>query len=132
MPWVVWPLLHGRPRIEIVLTRTPGGRPTTRDLLADSGAGSDQAGFEIVLDENDCLTCGGRPEKMIRVGGAVAGSFRIYRVRIQIPQLGFDRRVRAIGVPQVPSDLDGIACFRFLNRFTYGNFGDPGQFGLKT
>jgi hypothetical protein len=27
--------------------------------------------------------------------------------------------------------FDGIACFRFLNRFTYGNFGDPGQFGLE-
>ena len=24
-----------------------------------------------------------------------------------------------------------IACFGFLNRFTYGNFGDPSQFGLE-
>jgi hypothetical protein len=31
----------------------------------------------------------------------------------------------------VPRPFDGIACFRFLNRFTYGNFGDPNQFGLE-
>jgi len=23
-------------------------------------------------------------------------------------------------------------CFRFLNRFTCGNFGDAGEFGLET
>jgi hypothetical protein len=25
----------------------------------------------------------------------------------------------------------GIAGFRFLNRFTYGNFGNAGEFGLE-
>ena len=28
--------------------------------------------------------------------------------------------------------LDGIAGFRFLNRFTFGNFGNPSEFGLET
>jgi hypothetical protein len=34
-------------------------------------------------------------------------------------------------VPAYPVGFGGIACFRFLNRFTYGNFGDPNQFGLE-
>jgi hypothetical protein len=25
-----------------------------------------------------------------------------------------------------------VASFAFLNRFTYGNFGNPTQFGLET
>jgi hypothetical protein len=36
-----------------------------------------------------------------------------------------------VGVPYPPPDFDGIACFRFLNRFTYGNFGDKNAFGLE-
>ena len=39
--------------------------------------------------------------------------------------------LRVVGVPSVPPGFDGIACFPFLNRFTYGNFGDSGQFGLE-
>jgi hypothetical protein len=38
---------------------------------------------------------------------------------------------RAVDVPAVPAGLDGLAGFRFLNRFSHGNFGDPGQFGLE-
>ncbi|MGH7136646.1 MAG: hypothetical protein ACREHD_12965 [Pirellulales bacterium] len=40
--------------------------------------------------------------------------------------------VSAVGVPSPPAGFDGIGCFRFLNRFTYGNFADHGQFGLET
>lgn len=54
-----------------------------------------------------------------------------YLIRVQVPRLGFDRNVRVVGVPSLPAGFDGIACFRFLNRFTYGNFGDPSQFGLE-
>jgi len=32
----------------------------------------------------------------------------------------------------LPPGFDGLACFCFLIRFTYGNFGDPGQFGLES
>jgi hypothetical protein len=28
--------------------------------------------------------------------------------------------------------IRGLACFRFLNRFTYGNFGAPERFGLES
>jgi hypothetical protein len=132
MPRAVWPLLVGRPRIQIVLTLSPGGRQTTRELLADSGGGSAAASFELILDENDCLSCGGKRMTSVQIGGRLSGLFPIYRLRVQIPQLGFDRRLRVAGVPSVPSGLDGIACFRFLNQFTYGNFGDPGLFGLES
>ena len=45
--------------------------------------------------------------------------------------LSFARLVQVVGVPAVPDDLDGIACFAFLNLFTYGNFGNPNSFGLE-
>jgi hypothetical protein len=45
--------------------------------------------------------------------------------------LHFTSLVPAVGVPDPQNDFDGIACFRFLNRFTYGNFGDQGSFGLE-
>jgi hypothetical protein len=34
-------------------------------------------------------------------------------------------------IPNPPTGFDGIACFRFLNRFTYGNFGAATHFGLE-
>jgi hypothetical protein len=43
-----------------------------------------------------------------------------------------DRQVRAAAVPAFPAGFDGVAGFRFLNRFTYGNFGDPTRFGLES
>ena len=42
-----------------------------------------------------------------------------------------DEQVRAVGVPSLPAGLEGMACFRFLCRFTYGNFGRSDQFGLE-
>jgi hypothetical protein len=50
---------------------------------------------------------------------------------VEIPLLGFGHRLAVIGVPTPPMSLDGIACFRFLSRFTHGNFGNAGQFGLE-
>jgi hypothetical protein len=55
----------------------------------------------------------------------------VYNLPVQIAALGFQQIVRALAVPSAPPGVDGIACFGFLNRFTYGNFGDPGQFGLE-
>jgi hypothetical protein len=99
-------------------------------VLADTGAGSGSSGVDLILDEDDCLLCG-YPLKPIRLGGAYAGSFPTYGLPVRVPSLGFDRKLRAVGVPSVPAGFDGIACFSFLNRFTYGNFGDPSQFGLE-
>ncbi|MCE9533933.1 MAG: hypothetical protein K8T89_22835 [Planctomycetes bacterium] len=131
MPRASSPLFRHKPKIEIVLTQTLDGRPTPRNLLADTGAGSDQSLFELIMDENDCLTCGGNLTGMVKLGGAYAGTFPLFSIRVNIPQLGFDHTIRVVGVPATPQGIDGIAGCRFLNRFTYGNFGDRNQFGLE-
>jgi hypothetical protein len=131
MPRVQWPLWHGRPRVEVVLTLAQGGQPLPRTLLADTGAGSQASDFQLILDEDDCVLCGGNPLPHIQLGGAYSGSFPMYAISVQLPALGFVQDLRAVGVPSVPAGFDGIACFGFLNRFAYGNFGDPSQFGLE-
>ena len=131
MPRMEWPLRRGRPCIQIVLTLMIDGQPLTRTLLADTGAGSRLANIDLILEEDDCLLCGGYPVKPIILRGAYVGSFPVYILPVQIPALGFAKSLRAVGVPSVPVGFDGIACFRFLNRFHYGNFGDAGVFGLE-
>ena len=131
MPRVQWPLWQNRPRVQVALTLTATGQFLPRTLLADSGAGARHARFELILDETDCLHCGNVTRSSVFLGGAYRGLFRIYHIPVQIPALGFAQRIHAVGIPSVLAGFDGIACFRFLNRFTYGNFGDPGQFGLE-
>ena len=131
MPRVQWPLRQNRPCLQVVLTLTATGQFIPRTLLADTGAGTRRSAFELILDETDCLRCGGMPLFSTSLGGAYSGTFRLYEVAVQIPALGFTQKLRAVGVTSLPAGFDGIACFRFLNRFTYGNFGDPGQFGLE-
>jgi hypothetical protein len=131
MPREQWPLRHGRPCVEILLTPTLTGPPLARTLLADTGAGSQQARIELILEEKDCLTCGGIRLQTITLSGACAGTYPIYGLRIRLPALGFDRNLQVAGVVSSQAGFDGIACFGFLNRFTYGNFGDPNQFGLE-
>lgn len=130
MPRVLWPLRREQPNVEVVLTLAQG-RERVRNLLADTGAGTANAGFEVILEEDDCLQAGGRPAQSIALGGAYVGSYPVYVLRIRIPMLGFNQQVRSIGVSSAPPGFDGIAAFRFLNRCNYGNFGDHGQFGLE-
>jgi hypothetical protein len=132
MARIDWALRNGRPNVQVVLTLAQGGQPLVRNLIADTGAGSLTSRFELILDEDDCLLCGGNPLLPILLGGAFVGSFPVYLLPIKIPALGFIHNVRAVGVPSVPAGFDGIACFRFLNRFYYGNFADPGLFGLES
>jgi hypothetical protein len=99
-------------------------------LLADTGAGSSKSIFDLILDEDDCVLCGGIPGAPVVLGGAYVGSFPLYDVAVQLPALGFAKNLRVVGVPSVVAGLDGIACFSFVNRFHYGNFGNPGLFGL--
>ena len=93
MPRQQWPLENGRPVIEIALTLASSVQSVPRVLLADTGAGSDHAGFELILEEADCLGCGGIPAQAVMLGGAYAGAFPVYLVRVQIPQLNFDHHV---------------------------------------
>ena len=129
MPPAQWPLHRRRPQIEVRVPQAKGRR--LRRLVADTGAGSDEAPFELVLVERDCVDAGGILVGQVRVGGAYAGWFNVYSIQIRIPKLRFQAIVEVVRVPQVPDGFDGIACFRFLNRFHYGNFGDQGRFGLK-
>jgi hypothetical protein len=131
MPRVEWPLRHGRPSLEVVLTLVSGGRPFPRTLLADTGAGSLISGIDLILDEDDCLVCGGLAGHSVNLSGAYVGSFPLYNLQVQLPALGFAKNLRAVGVLSISGAFDGIACFSFLNRFQYGNFGNPGSFGLE-
>jgi hypothetical protein len=131
MPRILWAHQNDQPNIHIVLSFAVPRQEVVRHLLADTGAGTARAGFELILLETDCLQAGGSPAQPVSLGGAYEGSYPVYVVRVKIPVLGFDQHVRIIGVSTVPPGLDGIAGFRFLNRFTYGNFGDTRQFGLE-
>jgi hypothetical protein len=128
MPPVFWPLRSERPRIEIILPRASG--IVVRSLLADTGAGNRRASFELVLAESDCLQLSRRPMGQTQLGGAYSGQFHVYSIEVRIPALQFIDNVPVVGVPAVPRNFDGIAGFKFLNRFQYGNFGDPDVFGL--
>ncbi len=130
MPVAKWPLQNDRPMIQVVLSVMNGGQDVIRGLVADTGAGTRQSIFQLVLAEQDCLQCGGILMGHIQLGGAYSGSFPVYLVNVRIPQLTFDEPVPIVGVSQVPQGFEGIAGFKFLNRFHYGNFGDPDHCGL--
>ena len=132
MSVVRWPLGDGRPLVQVIFTALLSRQECSRRLLADTGAGSRVSRFELLVDEDDCLQCGHPAFQTVSLGGAYAGVFPLYAIRVGIPELQFDEYVYAVGVPTVPQGFDGIAGFRFLSRFTYGNLGDPDQFGLQT
>jgi hypothetical protein len=131
MPSEEWPLRHGRPSMQIVLSLAQGGQPYPRTLLADTGVGSLISRFELILDENDCILCGGNRLPPVTLGGAYTGSFPTYLLRVQVPALAFAKNLRVVAVPSVSAGIDGLACFKFLNRFHYGNFGKRAVFGLE-
>jgi hypothetical protein len=132
MPRILWSLRHHRPIVEVALSPNAGGPPLVRRLIADTGAGTAQSGFELLLHENDCPLCGVMRSIPVTLAGAYTGTFPVYMVRIPIAALGFDRYLHAAAVPSIPAWFDGIAGFRFLSRFAYGNFGDPRRFGLES
>lgn len=127
----VSPLRNNRPAVAVHL-RLADGREVLRWLVADTGAGTRRDTFELILEEDDCLQCGGVYVHPIRLRGAYHGSFPVYVVDVTVPSLSFDEPVNAVAVPNAPHGFDGIACFRFLRRFNFGNFGDPDAFGLDT
>jgi hypothetical protein len=132
MPRQEWPLRHGRPCVQVVLTLALGGKSFPRTLLADSGAGALIAPFELILRESDCILCGGNLLQPVTLGGAYTGTFPTYLLPVRLPALGFAKNLRVVGVPSLSAGFDGLACFTFLNRFHYGNFGKPNIFGLES
>lgn len=130
MSRVQWPLFRGRPIVEVTLLQALDGKPVIRRLVADTGAGSARSAFELLLDEHDCLLCGGTPLRTTALSGAYLGSFQTYLLSVAIPALSFSKATPVVGLRSPPTGFDGIACFRFLNRFRYGNFGVASHFGL--
>jgi hypothetical protein len=127
MPPVQWPLRNRRPVIELMLPLARG----RRRLLADTGAGSADSNFGLLLRQADCERSTNALLGQVQLGRAYSGWFNVYLIEVRIPRLRFAEAVAVAGVPQVPDGFDGIACFRFLNRFHYGNFGDADRFGLE-
>ena len=102
-----------------------------RRLLADTGAGSNDSSFELLLREADCeRSADNTLLGQVQLGRAYSGWFNVYLIEVRIPRLDFAAAVPVVGVSQVPDGFEGIACFKFLNRFRYGNFGDADRFGL--
>jgi hypothetical protein len=135
MPRVTWPLQPNRPIVQVQVVDATSGHMVTRTLLADTGAGGLDAPFEMILRVSDCERYMGlRSSDDVQLGGAIVGTYPIYALRVEIPALSFARMARVVAVPDAacPAGLDGIAGFRFLSSFTYGNFGDRNRFGLET
>jgi hypothetical protein len=132
MARVTWLLREGIPVVEIQL-RDNFGFAHKRVLLADTGAGPRHAPFELVLSEADCKLQDSLKVDQVGLGGAISGIFPVYLLETEIPALSFIGRVTVAAVPRerLPESLDGIAAFRFLNSFTYGNFGKTAEFGLE-
>ena len=132
MPRVTWPLLNHRPSVRIDVVAVDGQSSTTFDLHADTGAGAASSAFDLILLESDCWSFGNPSGSFMHLTGAHAGGpYWLFHVRVQIPALSFATSLTAVGVPAVPDGFRGVAGFRLLNRFDYGNFGNPAQFGLE-
>ncbi|MBY0232046.1 MAG: hypothetical protein K2W96_22405 [Gemmataceae bacterium] len=129
MPRAVWLLQGGRPCVSIVLT-LDDGTEVDAELLADTGGGAAHATSDLILPEDDCRLCGAVAVSTADLEGAYSGTFPLFKIRVRIPALAFDEEVDVVGVPSVDG-FAGLACFRFLDRFGYGNFGDPALFGLE-
>ena len=54
MPPAQWPIQNDRPPIQIVLTLLGRGQDVVRRLVADTGAGTRQSVFQIILG---CVQC---------------------------------------------------------------------------
>jgi hypothetical protein len=135
MPRVTWPLQGNRPIVQVQVVDATSGHMVTCSLLADTGAGGLDAPFELILRVSDCERYRGlRSSDEVQLSGAIVGSYPIYALQVRIATLSFSRRVRVVAVPDAacPVGLDGIAGFRFLSSFTYGDFGDRNRFGLET
>ncbi len=134
MPRKSWPLHRGCPSVEVWLREPLTGFTSRRVLLADTGGGARSSPIEIIVSQADIGQFGVEKDVgQVGMGGAIRGAFSIFSVEIEIPALNLSRFVDAAGVPTTNffPGYDGFALFRFLNAFTYGNFGNPNEFGLE-
>ncbi|HJT33809.1 MAG TPA: hypothetical protein VJ783_17315 [Pirellulales bacterium] len=119
MARAIWSSWHGRPIIEVNLVLAQGGQPIVRRLIADTGAGTSQSRFDILLDEYDCLQCGATPLKSVALGGAYIGSYPTYAVTITIPALGIRTIVSAVAFPRrQPASMESRAFDSWTGSLT--------------
>jgi hypothetical protein len=121
----------GCPCVRVLLALKAGGPALPLFVQADTGAGTSNSGFDLILRESDCQLGVGVAVSSYVLSGALTGSFPVHLLQVLIPELKIDRFLHVVAVPATTPGFDGVASFQFLNRFTYGNFGDPGQFGLE-
>ncbi len=129
-----WLLHRNRPNVEIWLREPFTGFTSRRVLLADTGGGARFFPVEIILSQSDIRQFGVEQDiGTVGMGGAIQGEYSVFTVQIEIPTLNLMRRFNAVGVaaPFIFPGFDGFALFPFLNAFTYGNFGNPAEFGLE-
>ena len=133
MARVSWALQNGQPVVRLYLREPGTGVLLPRTLLADTGAGSSRVPIELALSENDVARFGARGTTTMISSGAIRGQFSTASVWIELPSLNLSRQVAVMTVPasQLPQGLDGIVTYRFLNEFSFGNFGDRTTFGLE-
>lgn len=134
MPRACWQIQHGRPVIEVTFYPPGHGQEVSRVLLADTGGGTLYSAWDLILTEGDCQLLNHGDVSPITLSGAFAGTFSTFYVHAAIPALGTSHTLVAVAVPagRFSLGIDGIAGFRFLNTFHYGNFGDGTQFCLET
>jgi hypothetical protein len=130
-PSALWPFQRGRPMVGVELLSCSDPF-LQRRLMADTGAGTAHSAWDIALSEDDCLRYGEAPAGVVELGGAYSGLFLVYRVDVAVPPLAATRQLFAVALPKamLPAGFDGFAGLRFLDSFTYGNFGKAGEFGL--
>lgn len=134
MPRATWPLCDGRPVVHLIFHPPIDARPLSRTLLADTGAGRLQSRWHLLLSEEDCYVLKLHEVYPVSLTRAYDGTFPAYLVRVSIPSLITTKVLVAVAVPaaDLSPGLDGLAGFRSLNSFGYGNFDAPTQFGLQT
>lgn len=133
MPRVSWPLQNGRPVIKLTFFAAEGGQEYIRTLLADTGGGRWNSRWDVILSTDDCRLFGLNQVGLIHLEGAYSGDFPLVMARAAIPALQVICNLISVAIPsaQLRSGTDGLAGFRFLNSFHYGNFGNPEQFGME-
>ncbi len=126
-------LVNGSPAVEVWLREPFTGFTSTRILLADTGGGARFGPADLILSPRDIAQFGISQTGSAGTSGAIQGQYPVFSMELEMPSLGISRSVRVLSVPASHffHSFDGFACFRFLNAFTYGNFGNPAEFGLE-
>ena len=134
-----WKLENGRPVVELEFTRDIDGKAVKRGMLAATGGGATSSPFDVILARSDVREfLAGNATVTVSLGGALLGRYPCAWIAGGLPGLPA-RPLVAVSVPDdhplfhrlAADGADGLAGLRFLDRYHYGNFGHPGEFGIE-